>query len=192
MIESDELDVEALAYARAADGFLTALNAVAPPEDGALRVATFNPGSNVDQTSLLRLVNASEKDAEATVTGVDDAGLSPGEPVLLELPAGSACTVDAAGGRVRRAPDRHEPLVEPGGAPDEPLRQVRGGRGGDLSGRPRRKRRARAAAIGCRPDRWNAWRSRGARRVRIGFVGRPMPNRLLDQMGDADGNGYSY
>ena len=96
VVESDEVDVEALAYARAADGFLTAMNDVVPREDGALRVAVFNPGSNVDQTSLLRLVNPSAEDAEATVTGVDDAGLSPGEPVLLELPAGSACTVDAA------------------------------------------------------------------------------------------------
>ena len=96
VVESDEIDVEALAYARAADGFLTAMNDVVPREDGALRVPLFNPGSNVDQTSLLRLVNPSEEDAEATVTGVDDAGLSPGAPVLLELPAGSACTVDAA------------------------------------------------------------------------------------------------
>ena len=96
VVESDEIDVEALAYARAADGFLTALNDVVPREDGALRVPLFNPGSNVDQASLLRLVNPSEEDAEATVTGVDDAGLSPGAPVLLELPAGSACTVDAA------------------------------------------------------------------------------------------------
>ena len=95
-VESDRIDVEALAYARTADGLVTALNDVAPREDGALRVFTFNPGSNVDQTSLLRLVNPSEADAEATVTGVDDAGLSPGEPVVLELPAGSACTVDAA------------------------------------------------------------------------------------------------
>ena len=96
VVESDEIDVEALAYARAADGFLTAMNDVVPREDGALRVPLFNPGSNVDQTSLLRLVNPSQEDAEATVTGVDDAGLSPGAPVLLELPAGSACTVDAA------------------------------------------------------------------------------------------------
>ena len=95
-VESDGLDVEALAYARAADGFVTALNAVAPREDGALAIGIFNPGSNVDQVSLLRLVNPSDAEAVATVTGVDDTGLSPGEPVVLELPAGSACEVDAA------------------------------------------------------------------------------------------------
>ena len=155
-VESDRIDVEALAYARAADGFVTAMNAVAPREDGALRVFTFNPGSNVDQTSLLRLVNPSDEDAEATVTGVDDAGLSPGEPVVLELPAGSACTVDAAqlesgaglacgspqaglgdgAGKWRLTVASDAPLTamsllsSPQGAPDEPVRE-----GGQLRGR---------------------------------------------------------
>ena len=95
-IESETLDVEALAYVRAADGFLAGMNATAPMEDGALRIAVFNPGSNVEQTSLLRLVNPGADEAEATVAGTDDAGLSPGSPVRLTLPAGSSCTVDAA------------------------------------------------------------------------------------------------
>ncbi len=95
-IESETLDVEALAYVRTPDGFLTGMNDVAPLEDGALRIATFNPGSNVDQVSLLRLVNPGTEEAEATVTGTDDAGLSPGSPVVLTLPAGTSCTVDAA------------------------------------------------------------------------------------------------
>ena len=95
--ESETLDVEALAYVRTADGFLAGMNATAPRgADGALHVPTFNPASNVDQVSLLRLVNPSAEEAAATVTGVDDAGASPGSPVTLALPAGSACTVDAA------------------------------------------------------------------------------------------------
>ena len=96
VIESDDLELEALAYVRAADGFVTGMNAVAPREDGVLEIATFNPGSDVDQVSLLRLVNPTEAEAAATVAGVDDAGLSPGAPVLLTLPAESACTLDAA------------------------------------------------------------------------------------------------
>ena len=95
-VESETLDVEALAYIRTADGFVTGMNDVAPREDGALAVPVFNPASNVDQTSLLRLVNPGDEEAEATVTGTDDAGLSPGSPVVLTLPAGTACTVDAA------------------------------------------------------------------------------------------------
>ena len=49
---------------RTDDGFLASLNDVAPLEDGALRIATFNPGSNVDQMSLLRLVNPGGEEAE--------------------------------------------------------------------------------------------------------------------------------
>ena len=95
-IESETLDVEALAYVRTDDGFLAGLNDVAPLEDGTLEIPIFNPASNVDQVSLLRLVNPGDEEAEATVTGTDDAGLSPGSPVVLTLPAGTACMVDAA------------------------------------------------------------------------------------------------
>ena len=96
-IESETLAVEALAYARAADGFLTPLDGTAPKAaDGTLELATFNPGSNWRQVSLLRLVNPTEDDAEAAVAGTDDAGSSPSAPVRLTVPAGTACTVDAA------------------------------------------------------------------------------------------------
>ena len=95
-IESQTLEVEALAYVRTDDGFLAGLNDVAPLEDGALAIPIFNPASNVDQVSHLRLVNPGDEEAEATVTGTDDAGLSPGSPVVLTLPAGTACMVDAA------------------------------------------------------------------------------------------------
>ena len=94
--ESDGLDVEALGHLRAPDGFVTGMGATAPKgTDGRLRLATFNPASNTNQVSRLRLVNPSEEDAKATVTGVDDAGRSPGSPVVLALPAGTACEVDA-------------------------------------------------------------------------------------------------
>ena len=96
-VESESLAVEALAYARAADGFLTPLDGTAPRTDGgALALATFNPGSNWRQVSLLRLVNPTDADAEAAVAGTDDAGRPPAAPVRLTVPAGTACTVDAA------------------------------------------------------------------------------------------------
>ena len=96
-VESESLAVEALAYARAADGFLTPLDGTAPrAADGALELATFNPGSNWRQVSLLRLVNPTDADAEAAVAGADDAGRPPAAPVRLTVPAGTACTVDAA------------------------------------------------------------------------------------------------
>ncbi|MXW49598.1 MAG: hypothetical protein F4171_00105 [Gammaproteobacteria bacterium] len=90
------LDVEALGYLRTVDGFLTAMNATAPRDsDGALRLGIFNPASNTNQVSRLRLVNPTDAEARATVTGVDDSGNSPGSPVVLTLPAKAACEVDA-------------------------------------------------------------------------------------------------
>ena len=90
------LDLEALGYLRSADGFLTAMGATAGDADGALQLLTFNPASNTNQVSRLRLINPTGAQARATVTGTDDAGESPGSPVVLTLPAGSACEVDAA------------------------------------------------------------------------------------------------
>jgi hypothetical protein len=96
-VESGTLDVELLAYLRTADGFVTAMVATAPADpDGRRRVATFNPASNVDQVSLLRLVNPYDEEVEVIVTGVDDAGRSPGGRVELTVPASGSCTVDAA------------------------------------------------------------------------------------------------
>ena len=178
-IESETLDVEALAYVRADDGFLAGLNDVAPREDGALRIATFNPGSNVDQVSHLRLVNPGDEEAEATVTGVDDAGLSPGSPVVLTLPAGTACMVDAAqlesgtglacgspqdglgdgAGKWRlavesdEAPRGDEPAVEPGRPPVEPVRQGVAGLGEPVARAP--------VPGGVRPARAAGRRARG-------------------------------
>ena len=54
------------------------------------RVAVFNPGSNPNQVSWLRLVNPGSEDAEVTITGVDYAGASPGTPVTLPVPAGAS------------------------------------------------------------------------------------------------------
>ena len=85
-----------LAYIRHDDGFLTSMHDVAPRVEGGSRVAIFNPGSNPDQVSSLRLVNPTAVDAEVTVTGIDDAGASPGTAVVLTVPAGDSRTLDAA------------------------------------------------------------------------------------------------
>ena len=82
---------EALAYARTADGFVTSLHDVAPrAEDGSLWIPFFNPGSNRAQASRLRLVNWGETAAEATITGIDDTGDSPGSAVRVRVPGRSA------------------------------------------------------------------------------------------------------
>ena len=94
-IESD-LDIEALAYIRTADGFLTSMHDVVVDADSVWRVPIFNPASNLDQASRLRLVNPNAVDAVLTLTGLDDAGAEPaGGEISIRIPAGEVRTVTA-------------------------------------------------------------------------------------------------
>ena len=93
---TSELEIEVLAYIRTEDGFLTTMHDIAPIRDGGHWVAVFNPGSNPNQVSSLRLVNPAEDDAVATIVGIDDAGRSPGTEVTLTVPAGASRTLTAA------------------------------------------------------------------------------------------------
>ena len=76
---------EAHAYVRTADGFLAAMNAVAPRHRAVHRVAFFNPGTN-RRTSVLRLVNRTRREAEVSIDGTDDRGLRPGTTVRVLVP----------------------------------------------------------------------------------------------------------
>ena len=84
---SGDLDLEVLTYLRTPDGFLTAMQDLAPEADRRHRVAIFNPGSNRDQESTLRVTNPGERTADVVIEGVDDSGRSPGEPVRVSIPA---------------------------------------------------------------------------------------------------------
>ena len=70
------LDLDVLAYIRTEDGFLTSMHDTVPGVDGVHRVPVFNPGSNPNQVSLLRLINAGEQAAAVAIKGFDDAGVS--------------------------------------------------------------------------------------------------------------------
>ena len=89
------LDIEVLAYIRTTDGFLTAMHDVVPSAGNRHRVAVFNPGSNRDQVSLLRLVNPGEETAEVSVAGTDDRGVAGANTVRLSIPGGGSRTVEA-------------------------------------------------------------------------------------------------
>ena len=94
-----ELDIEALAYIRTANGFIGSVHESAAEEEAGsmrYRVPIFNPGSNRTQQSRLRLINPGNGDAEVTVTGRDDAGESPGSDVRLTLAAGAARSLTGA------------------------------------------------------------------------------------------------
>ena len=77
------------------DGFLTAMHDVAPQRESVHRVEVFNPGSNRNQVSRLRVVNAGERNARVRIEGVDDAGASPGAGVEFILPGGRSRTLSA-------------------------------------------------------------------------------------------------
>ena len=78
-----------LSYIRTEDGFLTAMHDVAPSAGNRHRVAVFNPGSNRNQESLLRLINPGNATAEVTITGIDGNGASGESQVTLSVAAGA-------------------------------------------------------------------------------------------------------
>ena len=92
---TSDLDIQVLAYVRTKDGCVTSMNGLAPAaaNDLAHRIAFFNPASNDRQVSWLRLVNEGASGLLATVSGVDDGGHSPGIPVRLRVPGGTALEI---------------------------------------------------------------------------------------------------
>ena len=89
------LEVQVLAYVRSDGDFLTAMHDVLRPgADGRFVVATFNPGSNRERLSKLRLTNPGADDANLSIEGVDDQGAASGA-VRLILPPGASRTLSA-------------------------------------------------------------------------------------------------
>ena len=87
--------IEALAYLRTPDGLLLGMHDVAAATaEGSNRyyLPFVNPGSNVRQRSLLRLINPGSSPADVVITGVDNAGQEapPLGVVRLALEAGEA------------------------------------------------------------------------------------------------------
>ena len=90
------LDIEPLAYVRSADGSLASVHDAVASRSMRHHVLTFNPGSNLGQRSLLRLVNTSGLDTDVVITGRDDAGAAAaGGEVRLTLPADEVRTLSA-------------------------------------------------------------------------------------------------
>ena len=88
-----DTEIEVLSYIRTSDGFLTAVHDLVPSVGKHHRVAIFNPASNRNQVSRLRLINPTDAAASVTVTGIDDQGTSPAGEVTLTVPAGASRTL---------------------------------------------------------------------------------------------------
>ena len=93
-LSSDRI-IEVLSYVRTQDGFLTAMHDTVPLIDGTYRISTFNPGSNPDQMSMLRLINTGDDFAEVLITGTDDAGERSEGTVSVSVPPGASLTLPA-------------------------------------------------------------------------------------------------
>ena len=99
-ISSESPGISTLGYIRTtSDGFLASMNTVAPRDDRVHWIATFNPGSNRDQVSMLRLIHPrcpqSECEmANVSIVGVDDEGRR-SDRVTLALRPGQARMVTA-------------------------------------------------------------------------------------------------
>ena len=94
------LDIEVLPHARAADGTLSAMGDIVAAEDNVHRVALFHPADGPDAASKLRLTNRSAQALRADITGIDDAGASPGgiraASVSVEIAAHASVLLTAA------------------------------------------------------------------------------------------------
>ena len=100
VIETD-LAIVPLAFVRAADGTLSAMNETVratAAQAGLFRydVPVFNPAAEAVQSSRLRLINPGDAAAAVTIAGLDDGGAAAtGGEVTLTLPAGGARTLTA-------------------------------------------------------------------------------------------------
>ena len=92
-----DMDIAVMNLIRTADGFLTNLSRVAPKSaTNTTEVYLFNPGSNTNQRSLLRIVNTTGATGTVTITGVDDAGnAAPGGSVSFEIGANRGLVLTA-------------------------------------------------------------------------------------------------
>ena len=98
-LESD-LDIEVAAYIRTGAGFLASVHDVVTTVDvggeTVHRVPIFNPGSNRQRVSWLRVANLTDLLVDVTIEGRDDAGrAAPGGEVRLSLPANRARHISA-------------------------------------------------------------------------------------------------
>lgn len=95
LVVTSGLRVEVLVYVRTPEGFVMPFHNVVPKKSGQYRVAMFNPGSNTNQRSQLRIINTGKQEASVAIAGVDDAG-DPGGAAELSVSPGAARTVSAA------------------------------------------------------------------------------------------------
>jgi hypothetical protein len=93
---SSQPNIKVMSYVLTSTGFLTNMSEVVGPSSGRHTVWIFNPGSNSNQASKLRVINNGQDDAAVTITGIDDAGnRGPGSKLTFNLPFNSVKEITA-------------------------------------------------------------------------------------------------
>ena len=88
---------DANAYVRTGDGFVTSMDSVLKTTTaGVAEIVFFNPASNFNQRSVLRIINEESEAADITIEGVDDAGKEGGRTFNTSVPSLSAMSLDAS------------------------------------------------------------------------------------------------
>ena len=91
---SANIAIQVMSLVRTPDGFLTNLSRIAPITGKVSDVFFFNPASNTNQASSLRLVNPTATPGGVTISGIDDSGaVAPGGDISLNIPANSAIEI---------------------------------------------------------------------------------------------------
>ena len=92
-----DVEILPLAYVRTGQGFVTSMYRLVAKTAGRHEVPTFNPGSNTNQVSRLRLINPGDAPAAVAIIGHDDAGArAPAQgAVRLTVPAAQAIALTA-------------------------------------------------------------------------------------------------
>lgn len=97
-VHSSNAGVQVMNTVRNAGGTVSNMSTPSPRLDnGRYEVDFFNPASNTDVRTYVRIANASEQAANVTIRGVDDAGNpAPGGAVTLTLPPNAARLLNAS------------------------------------------------------------------------------------------------
>ncbi len=96
LVVRSDLDMEALAYIRTSDGFLTSMHDRVVGDGVDWFVPMFNPAENPNQVSRLRMINTNLTPVSVQISATDDAGKSGLNTVMLTLPALTSSDISSA------------------------------------------------------------------------------------------------
>ncbi len=87
--------LEVMSLIETPDGFLTNMSRAAPAAGSNHEILVFNPGSNTERRSTLRIANDGSAQAAITISGFDDAGQPGDSNVTLNLSAERSISISA-------------------------------------------------------------------------------------------------